>query len=195
MPQGNGTSVVIVGNGDSLTGGLHGAAIDAFDLVCRFNLFRIDGFEADVGRKANVWFINRPNPHPWLLHNAEKFPFWRIYCASREPDSGLDLALRRHSSAMVIPVSQQVRQAMTTFEEHGYWSWSTGAVGAWIMAQEFGHVSIIGFDWWNSPTKLHYSDHQVFTPAAHGHVPATEKAFFHKMQDQGLLTFLDEAQD
>ncbi|RVT90649.1 hypothetical protein EOD42_23395 [Rhodovarius crocodyli] len=45
-------SVAIVGNG--LPGGEHGDAIDRHDIVIRFNDFRLDGRQAELGRRTDL---------------------------------------------------------------------------------------------------------------------------------------------
>jgi len=51
LPDWRNRSVAVVGNGPSAQG--HGEAIDACEIVIRFNNFRIDGF--DVGNRTDVW--------------------------------------------------------------------------------------------------------------------------------------------
>lgn len=48
-------SVVVVGNGPSATSAEMGERIDGFDEVVRFNDYRIEGFEKQVGTKTTVW--------------------------------------------------------------------------------------------------------------------------------------------
>ena len=39
-----------------------------------------------------------------------------------------------------------------------YTSFSTGAIAIWMLVQEFGHVTITGFDWWEASEIHHYND-------------------------------------
>src|SRR5690606_16633942 len=51
-----GESVILVGNGPSMTlRGERGPQIDAFDHVVRFNWYAIRGFETMVGNKTTLW--------------------------------------------------------------------------------------------------------------------------------------------
>ncbi len=50
-----GKSVAIVGNGPSEIGTGRGAEIDSHDIVIRFNNYVTEGFEADYGRKTDIW--------------------------------------------------------------------------------------------------------------------------------------------
>jgi FkbM family methyltransferase len=54
-PIPEGQSCVLVGNGPSVLKRGLGAKIDAFDQVCRFNQFKIQGFESEVGQKTTLW--------------------------------------------------------------------------------------------------------------------------------------------
>lgn len=47
--------VVLVGNGPSVLASQMGSVIDAFDVVIRFNNFKLPGFEAHVGSKVTYW--------------------------------------------------------------------------------------------------------------------------------------------
>ena len=49
---------IIVGNGRSVLGQRAGPAVDRFARVIRFNDFQIGGFEADVGRKVDLWCVS-----------------------------------------------------------------------------------------------------------------------------------------
>jgi len=60
-------TVCLVGNGDSLKGLGLGRLIDSHDIVVRFNLCKIIGYEEDVGVKCTHWFINEH------LSQSEKF--------------------------------------------------------------------------------------------------------------------------
>lgn len=49
------TEVLIVGNGPSLLGSELGVVIDSYDIVVRFNNYRTEGYEQDVGTKTTIW--------------------------------------------------------------------------------------------------------------------------------------------
>ena len=53
-PVFTGGTCVVVGNGPSLLGSKLGPVIDAFDTVVRFNAYRTEGFERDVGSKTTL---------------------------------------------------------------------------------------------------------------------------------------------
>jgi hypothetical protein len=49
---------ILVGNGPSLVGAKRGSLIDSFARIARFNNFRINGFEEDVGRRTDLWLTH-----------------------------------------------------------------------------------------------------------------------------------------
>src|SRR5205823_10909877 len=54
-------SVAVVGNAPCILGYRHGAAIDGYELVVRFNRARTAGLEEAVGRRTDVLFVNAAN--------------------------------------------------------------------------------------------------------------------------------------
>tara|TARA_B100001113_G_C21055788_1_gene598861 strand:- start:7 stop:726 length:720 start_codon:yes stop_codon:yes gene_type:complete len=51
--------VLLVGSGSSLKESNLGQLIDNFDgLVCRFNGFKVDGYEKDIGSRTDIWCMN-----------------------------------------------------------------------------------------------------------------------------------------
>ena len=50
-----GKTIAVVGNGPQQLGQGTGAEIEARDLVIRFNNFRLAGFEADYGKRTDIW--------------------------------------------------------------------------------------------------------------------------------------------
>jgi hypothetical protein len=49
------SELVVVGNGPSLLGSRLGSKIDAFRHIVRFNGYRLEGFESDVGTRTTIW--------------------------------------------------------------------------------------------------------------------------------------------
>jgi hypothetical protein len=48
--------IILVGNGPSVMTKKHGALIDSFERVVRFNIFQIEGYEEYVGTRIDTWF-------------------------------------------------------------------------------------------------------------------------------------------
>jgi len=49
--------IVLVANGRTVLTSTKGAEVDQHDIVGRFNFFKTDGFEKNVGSKVDLWFI------------------------------------------------------------------------------------------------------------------------------------------
>ena len=75
-------SIIIVGNGTSITDNKNGHKIDSFDTVLRFNSFKIRGYEEYTGTKTNIWFtVNRAhikNINDFLLQSLCKYNHFLI---------------------------------------------------------------------------------------------------------------------
>lgn len=52
------SSICVVGNGDSLKESKLGNYIDSHDYVIRINLYKIKGYEKDVGKKTTHWLFS-----------------------------------------------------------------------------------------------------------------------------------------
>mmetsp|Transcript_35379 Transcript_35379/g.67675 ORF Transcript_35379/g.67675 Transcript_35379/m.67675 type:complete len:331 (+) Transcript_35379:214-1206(+) len=51
------TSIVLVANGKTVLNTRKGSAVDGHELVGRFNYFKTAGFEQDVGKRVDLWFL------------------------------------------------------------------------------------------------------------------------------------------
>jgi hypothetical protein len=54
--------IILVGNGSSLKNKNKGDFIDSFDIIIRFNQFKIKGHEKDVGKKTHI-IVGVKKPH------------------------------------------------------------------------------------------------------------------------------------
>lgn len=50
-------TIVVVGNGKSVLGSGLGSVIDTYDEVARFNFFKTEGYEQDVGTRTSIWIV------------------------------------------------------------------------------------------------------------------------------------------
>lgn len=180
-------SCVIVGNGSTVLESHHGAEIDRFDQVVRFNQYHIKKFESHVGTKVTHWFTVIPTVNAtWRATQ----PLHKLYVHSwvREPER--DSLLRQYEKLRLpCPVEKvdhdlirEMQQAIGT----DYYGWSTGALAIWLMLKTQPEVSITGFDWWDR------EKHHYFDQAARGHLhkPQIEKQLIDKLIEQDRLKFL-----
>ena len=190
-------SVVIVGNGTSLLGRGNGAWIDGHEVVVRFNLFQIGRFAADVGTKTTIWFNNRDATSTVIRKMLGEHECERIYVhtwgdVARAAATFKDELARLGRATPVIPVDRVVLSAMRDFLGGDYTMFSTGAIGTWIMLQQFRKVTLVGFDWWDAPARHHYGDAEVFAQdEKKGHQPAIERRFFARLEELRRLNFRD----
>ena len=62
--------VILVGNGSSVMEYQAGPIIDSFDVVVRFNRFRVKGYEPNVGTKATDW-VTHDSATQWMNGKVE----------------------------------------------------------------------------------------------------------------------------
>lgn len=187
---------IIVGNGASLLGRSLGSLIDTYEEVVRFNEFKTEGFEKDVGTKTTVWFYNHDVGHPGISSRLEMHRPARIYVHEWNIPDTAPLRLQaaiEHSGikAEATRVMKKNFAEMTSFLGEKYSLWSSGAVAVWLLLQETEKVTLAGFDWWHKPAKFHYMNKQEFDHNSdNGHQPRIEKRFFDRLANAGRLEFL-----
>lgn len=191
-------SVVIVGNGASLLNRKLGSCIDSYDVVVRFNIFKIGKFAPYVGERTSVWFNNRNASSTQVQNLLKSHDFNSIYVHTwYETDSAVksfkDYLGMIGKTTPVIGVEKHTIDQMRDYLRRKYRLFSTGAIGVWIMLKHYDHVNLVGFDWWNNPEKFHYGDNSQFKGrAGYGHQPQLEKAFFDMLVEEGRVSFINE---
>jgi hypothetical protein len=179
---------ILVGNGTSVLDSELGAEIDTFGTVIRFNRFEVQGFEKHVGSKTDVWFTGLGmRAGDWRL--AIPYRLIYVHSWSREARDCPTLKnIRGHlPDARMERVDHAVFPEMAQFAGVDYLHWSTGAIAVWMMAQQFPHIHLHGFDWWDRPEQ-HY-----FNPRANRgtlHKPEIERVLIERLQAEGCVHFL-----
>ena len=67
-------NIVLIGNGRSVLKKKLGAKVDEFDLVGRFNFFKLRKFEQNVGTRTDLWFIGELRQPGPVGHRARTVP-------------------------------------------------------------------------------------------------------------------------
>lgn len=67
-----GLKVLLIGNGSSVMEYEAGPIIDSFDVVVRFNRFRIEGYESKVGTKTTDWVTHDSAPNAWMAGKVDE---------------------------------------------------------------------------------------------------------------------------
>jgi hypothetical protein len=187
-------SIIIVGNGPTLLDKDNGRKIDNFDIVVRFNAYSIEGFEIQVGTKTDFWFntVNFQNKQKESRLNKH---YKRVIWHSWQWDDQMDKAYQEFVeffSDKDVNLSKIVKETTTQMCEYvddmTYVNYSTGAIAIWMLVKEFGHVTITGFDWWESLDKHHYNDN-----ARRGtlHKPEKEMVLIGKLIFENKLSILN----
>lgn len=189
-------SVVIVGNGSSLLGKGLGKAIDSYEVIVRFNLFKTGTFSRDVGNGTTVWFNNRDASPPTIRSMLREHRFREIHIhtwtkTAQAAESIRDALREAGLATPVYEVDKSLIVEMREFLGLPYSVFSTGAIGAWAMLKQHAKVTLTGFDWWDSPDRMHYyNDREPFPDPSKGHQPLTERAFFEKLAEMGRVQFI-----
>ncbi len=143
-------SIIIVGNGTSITDNKNGHKIDSFDTVLRFNSFKIQGYEEYTGTKTNIWFtVNRAH-----IKNINDFD--EVIVHSWQWNKDLCKIYKELSSLRECDKTEQnfVRGKIPLASP------STGIMAIYMMLERYDKVCITGFDWWDRK-KHHYGDNEA----------------------------------
>jgi hypothetical protein len=138
----------VVGNGPSLSGKGHGAAIEAHDVVLRFNYPVLVGHGADVGRRTDAMMVAGAK-RSILRELIAREPGYRRVPAmvtDRPPANGR----RPHPPCIPPPVMRVIRQA-------SYSGPTTGFSGIVLTALLLNRpVTLFGFDFFQPGQPGHY---------------------------------------
>tara|TARA_R110002020_G_scaffold103752_24_gene243255 strand:- start:917 stop:1438 length:522 start_codon:yes stop_codon:yes gene_type:complete len=168
---------ILVGNGTSVLDEAYGDLIDSFDIVVRFNDFKLDGFREHVGQKTNCWFTcgDYGEQH---LEEANKFDRVILHTWEYERNS------------WVKKFGKKTKFEMTSKSEISKipvkWP-STGLIAIHWFIKELGYVTIVGFDWWERGA-YHYGDDLMTEGDLHE--PAEEHKIIKRLIEEQKLNFL-----
>jgi len=143
-------SIIIIGNGTSVTDKKNGHKIDSFDTVLRFNSFKIQGYEEYTGIKTNIWFTVN-SAHKQKIHDFDE-----VIVHSWEWKKDLCKTYTALSSLRRCEKTERefVRSKVPLRDP------STGMIAIYMMLERYDKICITGFDWWHRE-KHHYGDKEV----------------------------------
>lgn len=179
---------ILVGNGTSVLDAQHGARIDRFSTVVRFNQFHLGKlFAHHVGSRTDIWFTVLPPVNAtWRIQQPLRRLYVHTWVADPEEDKTFQAFQAMPLPFPVFKVDHGIVTEMCAYADESYQPWSTGALAIWLMLKEFGQVFITGFDWWERDAH-HYGDKAVRGKL---HQPMVEKRLIDKLQGEGRLSFL-----
>jgi len=166
--------VILVGNGTSVLDSKRGHTIDSFDIVVRFNDFRIEGFEEYVGERTNIWFTCGD------AHLEEANKFNRVILHTWEYENNFFVKEFGKKRKFEMTKKNEVSKIPVLYP-------STGLIAIHQFIKEFGYVTIVGFDWWERE-EHHYGDN--IHKRGEVHKPLQEYEVIKKLQLDGKLGFL-----
>ena len=163
------SGTVIVGNGRSVLGAEHGPAVDAFATVVRFNDYQIDGYQAHIGQKTDLWVVS-----DWTaIKLINKYPLRTIptiiavpyyfmgkpYYKQRRAEVEADLTPEQLERCSFVPM--QVVQELVESNHFGDRWPSSGLITIVHMlnSQSISRVHLHGFDFFKEiDGKIHYME-------------------------------------
>jgi hypothetical protein len=185
-----GQSVVFVGNGYSALRSRQGSQIDGFDVVVRFNRFKLAPYEEQVGTKTDVWCRNvgpqGGSPQIAIRSGAQALLLASNY-ARPERDQRLIAELSdKFPRCEVISreVLDYVRGKMGGIEP------SSGMLAVTHALRFVDPVYTLGFDSM-APGQHHYFEAGEASPRS-GHSPEAEAGYFRALQRSGAVIELRE---
>jgi len=176
--------VILIGNGSSVLDFLNGHIIDTFDIVIRFNNFKIKNYEQHVGTKTDYWFT-------WYdFHLKDNLNLDRIYFHSwvknKEKDKNYNKIIKKYNN--IITVDYDILpEIKLEIPEYPHNSFSTGLIATHLMLKEYNKVYIYGFDWWENRKEHHYNDKAKIGKLHH---PKLEYKYFKKFIDLNKISLL-----
>lgn len=180
-------NVIIVGNGSSLLNKPNGEVIDSFDIVVRFNNFKIKTFEKFVGTKTNYWF-NTISEHKQFQSSPERI-FWHTWNFNPHTDEKYKKLVEQNNKYN-IPVEKTKKEHFVEMQcymsDMQYFHYSTGALAIWMLLKEVPQVIITGFDWWE--TDVHHYHNNGGRGTIHD--PQKEYLFIQKLISENKVKFL-----
>jgi hypothetical protein len=183
---------ILVGNGTSLLDHNFGNKIDSFDLVVRFNMFKIFGYEQNVGSKVDIWALNEmillKNFHyEWLHYPIPQPPaiIMAPFDGHRHYDDVLKIGPLPENTTII---SREDAYKISQEYDSTYKCWpSTGMMAIFY----FKPCTIIGFDGFTKLKNNHFEYAPWYENQDIGHNQERECYFLKKFIDSGEIECLD----
>jgi hypothetical protein len=179
-------SVVLVGNGPSITERPLGAVIDSFNTVVRFNSFKTKGYEEFCGRKKDVLFA-------WST-SGEDVKFNKMVFVMRIGTVRIDGQIQKLKEACekenVPHMDFPNNVIIDTYGRMGFFNGKKPRTGAVVLNYYLNWlkipvVHIVGFDGGAKDGKYHY--YPGNWPLTPRHDPALEMVWIKNMKKKGRI--------
>jgi hypothetical protein len=184
-------SIAVVGNSGTILDNEYGSMIDDHDYVMRFNLGRVEGFEKSVGSKTDFRVIAAKSFYYGALAGYEGFD--HDYLPSRFGERFFIRPAYGNESAVIGPCCKNYSHGkinlhllsnnFVSYWDHKYSSTlSVGILGIIMATKLFKHVSLFGFDSWQSgQDKTHYFEKVTHDTTKNSHNNNNEKRIIEQL--------------
>ena len=176
--------IILIGNGSSVLDNKYGTKIDDFDIIVRFNNFKVKGYEKNVGTKTSYWFT-------WCLFNVDNLInidtiYFHSWVKDKHRDKNYIEMIKLLSNIVVVEYSL-LDEIKLEIPYYPHKSFSTGLIATHMMLKQYKQVYLYGFDWWRSGLKHHYGDNHT---RGRLHHPKLEYQYYKKFMQLNRIVFL-----
>jgi hypothetical protein len=176
--------IIVVGNGTSVLDYKKGKQIDAFDIVVRFNNYKLKGFEENVGTKTDIWITACCNK-VYMESKEYKEVYFHSWVWNKPKDKNYRRILEKIPSVKVFE-REEVVELKKLIPEYPSMAFSTGLIAINRLLKTYDQLYLTGFDWWDRE-EHHYGDREGRGTL---HKPKIEYKYIMDLEKQGKVKFL-----
>ena len=176
--------IIVVGNGGSILGKNKGRAIDNYSEVVRFNTYRIQGYQEDVGTKTTIWFTC--NCNKYKVETDYKEIYFHSWEWDRKKCDCYNKIKERHPNVKQTR-KKHVEYLKRVIPQYPHKGFSTGLIAITILLEKYNQLDLIGFDWGLGVDPHHYGDNE---PRGTLHQPDLEHEYIMQLHRSGKINFL-----
>jgi len=182
-------TILVVGNGTSLLDYTNGKEIDAFDVVVRFNNYKLKGFEENVGTKTDIWVTTTCN-RVYMESKEYKEVYFHSWVWNKPNDKNYRRILEKMPSLTVFDRSEVV-ELRELIPQYPSMAFSTGLIAINHLLKKYKQVHLAGFDWWDRK-EHHYGDTEGRGTLHH---PKLEYGHIMELERKRKVKFFPEKQE
>lgn len=178
----NDNSILLIGNGPSVINHKMGDIINNHLNVCRFNSFKIDQFEKNVGTKCDIWVTCLDEPYVIKKASLFKKIYFPLY------QEKFIKMTKCFSNSECFPPHIYKNASMINGKDKWFYP-SSGLMATLFFLERGMDVILYGFDFFQKE-KHHYCDSQSIGP---NHSPSMEFLTFTKLLNEKKVKLLHES--
>jgi len=166
-------NLILVGNGTSLLNNKNGTIIDSYNIVVRYNSFKIIGYEPYVGEKTDIW----TTCNSYHANNTDNFKKILIHPSGYK--TVLDSIKDKNKCEII---NKNLIESIPV----GWPSSGLITIYYFLFLKKYSNLTITGFDWWKTE-KHHYCD---TVERGTNHEPLEEYKIIKNFVEDGRVFFL-----